>query len=145
MSLSQLSKKINDVAIEAVLDAKQGLHSLQSQPQPREWFKLAEHVNDCRRSKIISMARSANLQLGNRMRNKYGNQWKTCPICSTNGRYVKLNEPYILLECPVTKWPPSTSLDHYLGQDGCNRMELLKRARSIHLLAEKWMDQTKHM
>ena len=102
LSLSQLRKKVNDVAIEAVLDAKQGLHSLQSQPQPREWFKLPEHVNDCRPSKIINMARSGNLQLGNWMRNKYGNQWKTCPICSTNGRYVKLNKPHVLLECPVT-------------------------------------------
>ena len=162
LKLSQLRKKVNDVAIEAILDAKQGLQSLQSQPQPREWFKLPEHVNDSRRSKIISMARSGNLQLGNRMRNKYGNQWKTCPSCSTNGRYVKLNEPHVLLECPLIsierndcgiaeyeeKYPGMATkyiLRRYLGQDGCSRTELLKRARNIHLMAENWMDKTRHM
>jgi len=36
LSLSQLREKVIDVAIEAVLDAKQDLHLLQSQPQPRE-------------------------------------------------------------------------------------------------------------
>ena len=154
LSLSQLRKKVINVAVETVQEAKQGLQSLQSQPQPREWFKLPEHVNDCRQSKIINMARSGNLQLGNRMRNKYGNQWKTCPICSTNSRYVKLNEPHVLLECPVTtierkncgigeyeeKYQGISTkyiFRRYLGQDGCSRMKLLKRARNIHLIAEK--------
>ena len=57
---------MNDVAIGDVLDAKREHSSLQFQPQPREWFKLQDHVNDSRRSKIINMARSGNLQLGNR-------------------------------------------------------------------------------
>jgi hypothetical protein len=36
------------------------------------------------------------------MRNKYGNQWKSYPVCSTNGPYVKLNEAHVLLGCPAT-------------------------------------------
>ena len=108
------------------------------------------------------MARSGNLQLGNRMRNKYGNQWTTCPLCSTNSRYVKLNEPHVLLECPVTTIERKNCgigeyeekyqgisikyiLRRYLGQDGCSRMELFKLARNIHLIAEKWMERTQHM
>ena len=85
-----------------------------------------------------------------------------CPVCSTNGRYVRLNEPHVLLECPITTrerkdceiaeyeeknqgMATKYILRRYLGQDGCSRMELLKRARNINLMAKKWMECTQHM
>ena len=162
LSLKQLREKINDVAIGDVLDAKREHSSLQSQPQPREWFKLQDHVNDSRRSKIINMARSGNLQLGNRMKNKYGNQWKTCPVCCANGPDVRLNEAHVILECPATneerrkaglvsyiqQYPGKASkyiMRRYLGQDGCGRLKLLNRACDIHTIAERWMIRTQHL
>ena len=162
LSLKQLREKINDVAIGDVLDAKREHSSLQSQPQPREWFKLQDHVNDSRRSKIINMARSGNLQLGNRMKNKYGNQWKTCPVCCANGPDVRLNEAHVILECPATneerrkaglvsyiqQYPGKASkyiMRRYLGQDGRGRLKLLNRACDIHTIAERWMIRTQHL
>ena len=120
------------------------------------------HINDSRRSKIINMARSGNLQLGNRMRNKYGNQWKLCPVCSANGPDVRLNEAHVILECPAVKeerrkagivnyiqqYPGKANkyiLRLYLGQDGCGRLKLLNRACDIHTIVERWMIRTQHL
>lgn len=61
-------------------------------------------MSDSRQSKILNMARSDNLKLGNWMKNKYGNlgnQWKTFLVYSTNGPDVMLNEVHVLLEWPA--------------------------------------------
>ena len=162
LSLKQLREKVNDVAIREVLDVKSQHISLQSQPQPQEWFKLQDHINDSRRSKILNMARSGNLQLGNRMKNKYGKQWKVCPVCSVTGPDTRLNETHVILECPATneerkkagldnyiqQYPGMTKkyiLRRYLGQDGCGRLRLLNRARDIHTIVERWLIRTQHL
>jgi len=36
------------------------------------------------------------------MKNKYGNQWKVCPVCSENGPDVRPNEAHVILESPAT-------------------------------------------
>ena len=51
-------------------------------PQPREWFKLQEHVDDSMVSMTLNQARCGNLKLGNRMANKEGKQWKVCRTVS---------------------------------------------------------------
>ena len=72
-------------------------------PQPREWFKLQEHVDDSMVSMTLNQARCGNLKLGNRMANKEGKQWKVCLCCELRGITARLSESLVILQCEATK------------------------------------------
>ena len=103
LDLKQLKQAISDAAVRFALEEKQEHRSLQARPQPGKWFTLQRHVDDSRDSKILCMARSGNMMLGNRMKNKFGKQWKKCPWCEQQGVTEQLGEAHVILDCPVVE------------------------------------------
>ena len=89
LKLKELKEKVIERAVIFFLGEKRDHVSLRSQPQPSEWFRLQNHVNDSRCSMVLNMARSGNLLLGNRMQNKFGKQWKMCPGCRKTLNWMK--------------------------------------------------------
>ena len=88
MKIRGLKKAILEVAALDVLEAKQAHPSLNSMPQPGSWFRLQSHVNDSMDSKTLNQIRTGKAQLGNRMKNRLGKQWKLCPWCGVCGRNI---------------------------------------------------------
>lgn len=161
LKLKELKEKVIERAVIFVLDEKMDHVSLRSQPQPSEWFRLQNHVNDSRCSMVLNMARSGNLLLGNRMQNKFGKQWKMCPGCRKIGQDVKLDEGHMILRCPlVSSTRHSTGVEEfinhhqgqstsiilrkYLGQDRAGMVELRNRAVHIHQLVGQWLIRTRN-
>ena len=162
LSLKKLKEAISDAAVRFVLEGKQEHRYLQAQPQPGEWFTLQRHINDSRDSKILCMARSVKMMLGNRMKNRFGKQWKNCPWCEQQGVTEQLEEAHVILNCPVVEQDRDRLninkfrqqnhrvrtriiLRRYLGQDGANRAELRNRARAIHQIVERMLIRVQHL
>ena len=103
MTIRGLKKAILEVAASDVLEAKQAHPSMSSMPQPVSWFRLQSHVNDSMESKTLNQIRAGNAQLGNRMKNRLGKQWKLCPWCGVCGRNYSLRESHVILLCGANR------------------------------------------
>ena len=69
---SHLQAALTNKAVAFVLSVKRQHSTLNTAPQPWNWFKMQDHVNDSKASKILCQVRGGNAQLGNRYKNRYG-------------------------------------------------------------------------
>ena len=98
LSPTLIKKAVNKAAIVDVLE-QQRTHSTStfamSSPNPssaNRWFKPKGWVTDSCRTKIISVFRACNAQLGNRGPTKDGRFYSLCPLCSRVGQDALNNE-----------------------------------------------------
>ena len=155
----QLHDKVVDAAVLFVLEKKIEHGSMQCMPQAKPWFKLQYHVNDSWFSKILNRTRTGNMELGNRMKNRLGKQWKKCPWCAAKNMQVKLSEAHVIIVCKAVRQqrgkeqiqkfvdtyrrknnnaPPHLVLREYLGGDRSDVSVLSERAKSIFRIVETW-------
>ena len=85
---THLQAAIAQKAVAFVLSVKRQHSTLNTTPQPWHWFKMQEHVNDSKASKILCQVRRGNAQLGNRYKNRYGFKYEFCPHCETFGLHI---------------------------------------------------------
>ena len=83
------------------MNVKRQHSTLITTPQPWNWFKIENHVNDTKSSKILCQVRGGNAQLGNRYKNRYGFIYDVCPHCELLGLNIKLTESHVIFECPI--------------------------------------------
>ena len=142
-----LQAAITHKAVAYVLSVKRQHSTLNTTPQPWNWFKMQNHVNDSKGSKYLCQVRGGNAQLGNRYKNRYGFKYEFCPHCEINGLNFKLTETHVIFECPIvaslrrelklskylatykTRGPLANFriLRKYLGGDGSNGKTLTER------------------
>ena len=155
----QLHDKVVDAAVLFVLEKKIEHGSMHCMPQAKPWFKLQYHVNDSWFSKILNRTRTGNMELGNRMKNRLGKQWKKCPWCAAKNMQVKLSEAHVIIVCKAVRQqrgkeqiqkfvdtyrrknnnaPPHLVLREYLGGDRSDVSVLSERAKSIFRMIETW-------
>ena len=165
MTIRGLKKAILEVAASDVLEAKQAHPSLNSMPQPGSWFRLQSHVIDSMDSMTLNQIRAGNAQLGNRMTNRLGKQWKLCPWCGVRGRNFSLRESHVIFMCGANrverhvvgvdkyledKLRSGVSdlyliLREYLGQDGVSNNMLMGRAMSLRQLVDAWFSRVQNL
>ena len=98
LSVKNIKKAVNRAAIAGVLhDQKEHSTSTfsMSPPEPSSkgaWFKPKGWVSDSCRTKILSMFRACNANLGNRGPTKDGQFHKLCPLCAEQGVQALNNE-----------------------------------------------------
>ena len=105
------------------------------------------------------------VQLGNRMKNRLGKQWKKCPWCGVLGMNISLRESHVIFMCGVNKGErqvegldkyleekvrarlaePYLILREYLGQDGVSNNMLMGRAMSLRRLVDMWFSRVKNL
>jgi len=162
LSLKEVSKRIAKAAAEYVIKAREQHESVGAMPVPEAWFRLPMHVDDSWSSRIINQCRSGNLLLGNRAKNRLGEQYKYCPWCEETGRIQRLSEVHVILECGansslrrrlsilafvvcVKQRQAGLSnlriLREYLGQDGAMVGVLKQRGRAISSMVECWFQE----
>ena len=159
---SHLQAALTNKAVAFVLNVKRQHSTLNTAPQPWNWFKMQDHVNDSKASKVLCQVRGGNAQLGNRYKNRYGFKYEFCPHCEIFGLHIKLTESHVIFECPAvatvrrelkisnylaaqkTKGTRSNAriLRNYLGQDGSKGKSLLERGKRLGKLIEKWLTAT---
>ena len=162
MTKSGLKRKLDNIAIDFVLSVKRDHQSVCSMPQPEKWFKIQPHITDGEISRYLNFGRAGNLGLGNRMKNRNGEQFKMCPWCKQRGVNVRLNESHVFLICPGVRdigtsleiinqcpeqfWKglmlPHVALKLFLGEDGSSPVVLRKRAIAIRRMVSGWLNRT---
>ena len=116
-------------------------------------------------SKTLNQIRAGNAQLGNRMKNRLGKQWKLCPWCSVRGRNISLRESHVIFMCGANiverhvegvdkyledKLRSGESelyliLREYLGQGGASNYTLMGRAMSLRRLVDAWFSRVQNL
>ena len=156
---THLQAAITQRAVAFVLSVKRQHSTLNTTPQPWHWFKMQDHVNDSKASKILCQIRGGNAQLGNRYKNRYGFKYEFCPHCESFGLHIKLVESHVIFECPMVaslrrelkisnymavhkaKGPIANVkiLRSYLGGDGSKGKSLMERGRKLGKIIETWL------
>ena len=146
-------------AVAYVMNVKRQHSTLITTPQPWNWFKIQNHVNDTKASRILCQVRGGNAQLGNRYKNRYGVSYDVCPHCEVLGLNIKLTESHVIFECPVVaklrrdlyisnfmsefkaKGPIANVrvLRAYLGGDGSTGQTLMVRGKKLGKMIESWL------
>ena len=151
-----LQAAITHKAVAFVMSVKRQHSTLNTTPQPWNWFNMQNHVNDSKGSKYLCQIRGGNAQLGNRYKNRYGFKYEFCPHCENYGLHCKLTETHVIFECPIVaslrrelklskfiatykaKGPLANFriLRKYLGGDGSNGKTLTERGRKLAKIIE---------
>ena len=79
-----MARLIDQMCVEDVKEYKEGQTTLEV--EPKDWFKLQDHVNESAASRAICRVRAGGMGLGNRFPNSLGVRHTYCPLCATHGR-----------------------------------------------------------
>ena len=159
ISKNSLRRELDDLAVQEILDVKSGHPTMRAASQPAKWFVLQAHVNDSQASRDLCRARSGAMCLGNRFRNGYGELYEACPACERLGRRVELWEGHVVFHCPLVNnlrrqlrvqeyrreaekrgcLDATTLMRKYLGDDGSDAVDLLRRGAKVRQLIDSWM------
>ena len=134
--------------------------SLVTLSEPSKWFSLQPHVNDSAQSRILNRFRAADVGLGNRRPNLFGESYKICPLCLEDGFTYKLNETHVILVCPavgftrhargieaymsgqlVRQVPAELVMRGFLGGDGADPGTMMARANDLQCVLDDWLRQ----
>ena len=126
---------------------------------PSKWFSLQPHVNDSAQSRILNRFRAADVGLGNRRPNVWGESYKSCPLCLEKVYNYKLNETHVILVCPavgytrqargieaylagqlVRQEPTELVMRGFLGGDGADPAKMMARANDLQCVLD-WLRQ----
>ena len=117
-------------------------------------------INDSNLSGLLCKFRASDVGLGNRAPLEDRIQYKLCRLClDDNGSKALNNEVHLLISCPALRDARSkcgigefikrqtqtgvmksevTLARLYLGADGSDSEELLKRAKSLRIMLDEW-------
>ena len=111
-----LKKALQDSAVAKVLGMKCDMSFLVGMPQPRQWFRLPNHINSSVAMQALNLCRAGDAGLGNRRPNEHGHQFKACPLCSKRDVNHKLNEEHVVTVCPAVSFErDSLGISAYLN------------------------------